>query len=170
MITAPDPITIESGFPVFAGTIIRAVFKTAVDALGVMRARLPFGGGQDWRGVFRFALTTGGKRAVILLSVAFATYRTEFAFDWAHSGVSRVAKSPAAVALRDTNVFQCRGNGETMWAIHERTADKVSHLETRARVFYIKPEGAYVGARADSGKAGARVFIKSKILREWRVD
>ena len=55
------------------------------------------------------------------------------------------------------------GDGETMFAIHKSTANKVAHNETRARVIDVEPESPCVRAGGVSGEAWAGVLV------EWEV-
>jgi len=61
-------------------------------------------------------------------------------------------------------MFGGRGDGETMFAIHKSTANKVAHNETRVRVIDVEPESPCVRAGEVSGEVWAGVLIEREVF------
>jgi len=68
----PDPIRLEPGFPKATNAIIRTVFIPTVDAFGIVRTRITFGGGQDRRGLLGFPTAAGCQVAMVFNGVRFS--------------------------------------------------------------------------------------------------
>jgi len=71
----PDPIGLEPGFPKATNAVIRAVFIPAVDAFGVVRTQVTFGGGWDRRGLLGFPAAAGCQVAMVFNGVRFSADR-----------------------------------------------------------------------------------------------
>ena len=87
-VTVPDPITIETGFPIFAIVVICPVRTGAVDAFCIMKAwfTLRSWGNWNWGGL-RFSVAAGSQDAMCFYSMEFTADGAEFAFERIHSGV-----------------------------------------------------------------------------------
>jgi len=68
----PDPIGLEPGFPKATNAIIHAVFIPAVDAFGVVRTWVTFGGGRNQRGLLGFPVAAGCQVAMVFNGVRFS--------------------------------------------------------------------------------------------------
>ena len=140
--------------------------STTVDATRIMRARLAIRSGSDGRGVLRLAAAAGGQDAMHIDGVGFTADRAELTFEGTGARMRSMPKSPATVALGNSDVLLSRSNGKTMRAVHKGTTDKVAKIETRAGVLNIKPESPRASTRGITGEAGVRGLVKMEILGE----
>ena len=80
--------------------------------------------------------------------MGFTADGADLSFEGADTGVRAMSKAPASVALRNARAAVRRGDDETMFAVHEVAAYKVTKVETRARVSDVKPDGAGIRTSA----------------------
>ena len=69
-----------------------------------------------------------------LEGVGFTADGADLSLERTDTGVRAMSKTPASVALRNARAAVCRGDDETMFAVHEVAAYKATKVETRVRV------------------------------------
>ena len=97
-------------------------------------------------------------------SVRFSAERVELGLEGTDAGITFMPKVPAVIALGNASTMFGRSKDETMTAIHERAADEVSKVETRAGVCNVKPDCAGLGVTCILGEAWQRVLIITEVL------
>ena len=102
-----------------------------VDALARMGAVLAFQ--SSWNGRVALGLSLAARRqsAVEFEGVGFTADGADLSLERTDTGVRAMSKVPASVALRNTRAAVCRGDDETMFAVHKVTAYKVAKVKTR---------------------------------------
>ena len=76
--------------------------------------------------------------------VGFSAQWAELGLEGADAGITFMPEMPAAITLGNACATFGRSEDETMTAIHEGVADKVSQVETHVGVCNVKPNRAGV--------------------------
>ena len=168
LVTAEDPTSVESLLPVFACPVTRGVFLTTVDAACIMRTVLSFQSGGDRRVMLGFTMAARRKDAMEGKGVGFSTQWAELGLERADAGITFMPEAPAAITLRNASSTFSRSEDETMTTVHERVADKVSKVETRAGVCNVKPDRTGVRVACILGESWQGVLIVGEVLGERR--
>ena len=129
MIAVPDPLVVESGFPVFTDPGVCAVVKTTVQAVGFVGAGFLRRCGGNGRLCSRVPLATGGHLVMVRFRVRARAEGAEGSLEQADPGIRIMTELPASSALGEADTFLSRGNDKTVLAIHKGLPDEVLHRD-----------------------------------------